>query len=102
MYANYWNRSSIQLRHLFMTGFMDISWMAVLLHVRNYGIMSTTNASKTLSGPADFAALRKKVLGSQVLCCLVTSDQCEILELLKLRLSSHRNVSFSQRRSSCR
>ena len=46
-----------------MTGFMDISWMAVLLHVRNYGIMSTTNASKTLSGPADFAALRKKVLG---------------------------------------
>jgi hypothetical protein len=34
--------------HLFMPGFMDISWMDVLLRVRNRGIMGTTKALKNL------------------------------------------------------
>jgi hypothetical protein len=69
------------------------------MYIRNYGIMGTTKTSKTPSVPGDFAVLHEKALGSQVWCCLVTSNQSEIFELLKLRLSSHRNVSFAQRRS---
>jgi hypothetical protein len=48
---------------------MDISWMAVLLHVRNYGIIATTKTNKTLSGPGDFAVLQEKALNSQISYC---------------------------------
>jgi hypothetical protein len=82
---------------MFITGFMDISWVAVLLHVRNHGIMSTTKTSKTLSGSDDFAVLLEKALNSRTPYYTDVSNQRERFELLKLRLSSHRNVSFAQR-----
>jgi hypothetical protein len=60
---------TIYLRHKapVRAGFTDISWMAVLLHVRNYGIIGTTKASENLYSDRDCAISLKNALGSQVL-----------------------------------
>jgi hypothetical protein len=86
-----------------MTGFTDISWMAVLLHVRNHGIMGTTKASENLYSDQTAVQFHLKTPSAHRYCTIQAPEtNVKYSSYSYLGFLQPRNVSFAQRRSSCR